>query len=173
MPNRSEQLADALQSLLDDPDYRFRKNRVTGGVLNEHDEVDPLKAIQHFRYAIANGVLPDAEALRFIASAFARYVESRPFCSLDEAFNLKSQKGTGLPTNQHIRQETQLIYLADMLAWRTSHPGTTQEDAFRAIYRDWATRDRLVPFTEETGVRYFERYMQNLRAAGAFTAEQS
>jgi hypothetical protein len=148
----TEKLIQSLAQLNDDPDYKLRKDRVGSSFPDSNGKIDVLEVIRHFRYSITNGVVPDADALIFIANAFASYGESSSFCSLDEAFKLKSQKGTGRPTNKYDRQETQLLYYADMLAWCQGHPESTQKEAFLAVSADWALLDRLVPFTEETGV---------------------
>lgn len=132
-------LRDAHMLLIADDEYRARYER-TGDSPREDAFDDPaappepIDVIEDFRYSVHNGLMPNPNALIFVANCIAAYLESKGKISLDEAFGMKSKQRVGNPAQHREKQSQDDEFLSRMSQYRADNPSATIEDAARACH---------------------------------------
>jgi hypothetical protein len=142
-----QQICDALDFLKANYEgYSFRHKRI-GVSAGDCDDLAPLGRIEMFRTSIANGVLPDAKTLFFVAHCFAKYIESGGNMNLDKAFGVPGKKRVGSPSQQAKSKRTEEAYLYQMLELRRENPTLTILEAARKAF-DGPMNDKAESYCE-------------------------
>ena len=169
-----KQLENALNSLNDDPEYKFRKQRTESNIFKPSidgepsAEVDALEVLRNFRYSIMNGVMPDIETLLFLNSAFLTYLDAKGGepRTLDAALGIRLTQRVGTDLQQSVVQQNKNAFFYEMFKHIQNHPECTQSDAFDAVKQDWLNRDLMEPLESHSCIRGYQEYYRNLIVLG-------